>query len=399
MTVNVVVAGGGVAALETLLALRNLAHERVEVTLLAPESNFVYRPLSVAEPFGGHAKRYPLWDIARETGATLVADGLAEVRPEHHEVLCTSGRTRTYDVLVLALGARAVPVSRHAVNFGAGDTAAFGTLLADLTQGYADRVAFVAPPGTGWALPLYELAIMTARELWKLGVEGVGIWLVTHEDAPLEIFGEAGSRALGELLAPEGIEFVGSTSAVIEAGAVRLDPRGAHLEVDRVVCLPRLEGPGIGGVPCDDSGFIETDVHGRVLGLDDVFAAGDATAYPIKHGGLATQQADAVAEMIACRAGADVTPEPFRPVLRGMLLTSGRERYLAQGAGGADSTQALWWPPAKVAGRYLAPYLHGRDEREALERVQHLPHLVIEAPLPAPQLRTAVAPPTRHVEA
>lgn len=392
---NVLIAGGGIAALETLLALRSLARDRVQVALLAPESDFVYRPLSVAEPFGGHAKRYPLWEIARDTDASLVADGLAEVRPDRHEVLCTSGEVRPYDALVLATGARATPAFTHALTFGGDDAkAAFGTLLADLAQGYAHRIAFVVPPETAWALPLYELAILTARELRTLGVEDVRIWFVTHEKSPLEIFGEAGSRALGDLLAPEGIEFVGSTSADVEEGAVRLDPQGERIEVDRVVCLPRLEGLRLAGITHDEAGFIEVDPHGRVIGATDVYAAGDGTAYPVKQGGLATQQADAVAEMIAHSAGADLQPEPFKPVLRGKLLTSGRERFLAGDSAGGESdtsTNALWWPPAKVAGRYLAPYLHGRDEQDALERLQHLPHIAVEAPLPAPQLRADVS--------
>ena len=94
-----------------------------------------------------------------------------------------------------------------------------------------------------------------------------------------------------------------------------------------------------------------------------MFAAGDATAFPIKQGGLAAQQADAVAEAIAASVGADIDPQPFRPILRGVLLTGGPARYLRadiSGGAGDDSTisgEALWWPPDKIAGRYLAPYL------------------------------------------
>ena len=48
---RVLVVGGGVTALETLLALRDLAQERVAMTVLAPNSEFVYRPMTVREPF------------------------------------------------------------------------------------------------------------------------------------------------------------------------------------------------------------------------------------------------------------------------------------------------------------------------------------------------------------
>ena len=97
--------------------------------------------------------------------------------------------------------------------------------------------------------------------------------------------------------------------------------------------------------------------------LIDVYAAGDATAFPIKQGGIAAQQAVAAAQAIAADAGADVTPEPFEPVLRGLLVTGGEERYMrSELGGGAGQTssvteQALWWPPGKLAAHYLTPYL------------------------------------------
>jgi sulfide:quinone oxidoreductase len=100
-----------------------------------------------------------------------------------------------------------------------------------------------------------------------------------------------------------------------------------------------------------------------VLGVPDVYAAGDCTAYPIKQGGIACQQADAAVADIAARAGASVEPAPFTPVLRGLLLTERWARFLRRDAG-EDTTvagRALWWPPTKIAGRELAGYLEGLD--------------------------------------
>ena len=116
------------------------------------------------------------------------------------------------------------------------------------------------------------------------------------------------------------------------------------------------------GLPSDKHGFIPVDSHGRVDGVDDVYAAGDGTTFPIKQGGLATQQADAAAAHVAARAGASVDPKPFRPVLRGKLLTGGTSLYVRHeihGAGGESraSEDYLWWPPHKIVGHYLAPWL------------------------------------------
>jgi sulfide:quinone oxidoreductase len=365
---GVVIAGGGVAALECLMALRDLAGPYLRIRLVAPGDAFSYRPMQVAEPFSlGHARRYPLAELAADFGAELVTAAIVEVRADARQVVCADGSTLDYDALVLALGARAVAPFRDAVTFGQ-DSAheAMHGLLADLEHGYGKRVAFVAPPEATWMLPLYELALMVGREVWSQGIDDARFWLVTPEQRPLAIFGPPVSAAIGKLLAAAGIEFVGSSYAEPVKGALRLEPGGRTLEVDRVVALPALRGPATPGVPADAAGFIPVDIHGRVTGLDGVFAAGDVTTFPIKQGGLAAQQADAVAEAIAAELGGDLTPRPFKPVLRGLLFTGGGDRFIRTGIGGGEgdgaiASTALWWPPTKVAGLYLAPYLYARD--------------------------------------
>src|SRR6188472_1824318 len=97
---HVVIAGGGVAGLEAALALRDLAGDRVSITMLAPEKDFVFKPLSVAEPFGlGHAQRLPLKRFARDVDVELVQDGLASVSPSSHVLVTTGGDEVKYDKL------------------------------------------------------------------------------------------------------------------------------------------------------------------------------------------------------------------------------------------------------------------------------------------------------------
>ena len=203
------------AALEALIALHELAPGRHRVTLLAPEPDFVYRPMSVAEPFClGHAAHHPLTDIAREFGAELVRDSLDEVDPEARTVTTGSGETIAYDSLLIAVGARPEPVYRHAITFGAdGAPEALSGLLSDLEDGYAKRVAFVVPSTVAWSLPLYELAVMTARDVWSAGIDGVQLVFVTPEARPLEAFGAEASAMVGALLDEERIEFIDSNVA------------------------------------------------------------------------------------------------------------------------------------------------------------------------------------------
>ena len=385
---EVVVAGGGVAALELVLALNELAGDRVAVTLLAPESYFTYRPPSFGEPFAlGHTERYRLDRLADDLGARLVREGLTGVSADRHEITTTGGALMTYDALVLAVGARPFAPFRHAIAIGDQDTtSALTALVSEIGDGHVHSVAFVVPSGASWTLPLYELAIMTARHGWRIGIDDARYWFVTPEPEPLAIYGAATSLAVHQMLEPEGITVICSTFADVHRGVVFLDPRAERIEVDRIVCLPLLRGPAIRGVPADADGFVPVDAHGRVPDTPDVYAAGDATALPIKQGGLACQQADAVAELISATAGAPIEPIPFRPVLRGKLMTGGRDRYLRHrladgGRPGEVSEQPLWWPPTKVAGRYLSPYLLDRDEAEVHDAAASAPHIAVQVPL------------------
>jgi sulfide:quinone oxidoreductase len=382
---RVVIAGGGVAALETLIALHELARDRVAVTLVAPEPSFSYRPMTVAEPFAmGHAESYELARIAERFDAQLVQDVVAEVAPRERAIRTGGGEVLAYDHLVLATGARATRAHQHAITFGEDrEEEALHGLLRDAEEGYSKRIAFVVPNETTWALPLYELALMTAREAWSMGADRLEIVFVTPEDRPLAIFGGPASDTVAELLDGAGIEFVGSAYTSVQRGHLIVDPGGRRIDVDRVVSLPRLDGRRISGVPADAEGFIPVDTYGRVAGLPAVYAAGDGTAFPIKQGGLATQQADAVAESIAAAAGAPVEPKPFKPVLRGMLLTGGDDLFMRSGVAGGQgepdvARHALWWPPAKIASRYLAPFLFGRDEVATIEHLRG-DHLAVEA--------------------
>jgi sulfide:quinone oxidoreductase len=379
----VVIAGGGVAALEALLALRRLAEDRVSLELLAAEPQFWYRPLAVAEPFGqGDVHGLDLSTVADELGATLILGTLASVESELSVARTAAGAELEYDALLVATGARPLTAISGALTFrGPADTEAFGALLVEAEAGRVRRIAFAVPGAVVWPLPLYELALQTAS------VGDCEVVLVTHEEEPLGLFGREASTRVAELLEQRGVEVVtGSYADGFEDGVLALRPDGS-IETDRVVALPRLEGPWIDGLPKDATGFTPTDGHGRVPAASHVFAAGDATTFPVKQGGLAAQQADAAAESIAALAGAPVEPQLFRPVLRGLILTGDRPLFARSemarpGLPGETSTEALWWPPGKIVGRYLAPYLAERSE--AILTPQPAPDGVpVEVELPA----------------
>ena len=211
-THRVVIAGGGVAGLEALIALHRLAGDRVSTTLLAPASEYLVRALSVQEPFARPTpRRYPLARICADHAAEFVEDGLAAVDPERNRLTTAHGTEMGFDSLLVAIGARAEEAYPGAGTFrGLQDAEAMHGLIQDVEGGYTKRVAFVVPPGVTWALPLYELALMTAERAYSLNLE-VQLTIVTPEDEPLAIFGKAASESVDKILADAGITVVPNT--------------------------------------------------------------------------------------------------------------------------------------------------------------------------------------------
>ena len=369
---RVLIAGGGVAGLEALLALSKMAGDRIELTLLAPEPDFVYKPLLVEEPFAaGPAERHELAPIAEENGASLVRGSLSGVRTEEQIADLADGSELPYDALLVCVGGRFSPAFEQAVTFPGPEPLEIDQLVKQAVVTDGSRVAFVVPPRVAWPLPIYELALMTERRARELGEE-VEIVVVTPESSPLILFGTSASEAVTELLSGRGIAVEAAARVrKITDGALVLAPGDRRLDAGAVVALPDMKGPRIAGLPSDERGFIPIDEHAQVKGTADVYAAGDGTNFPIKQGGLGTQQADAAAEEIASRAGAKIEPEPFHPILRGMLLTGDEsismQKDITGGAGeGSASPDWLWWPPQKIGGRFLAAWL-GHEEPHDLE--------------------------------
>jgi sulfide:quinone oxidoreductase len=370
---QVVIAGGSVAALEAALALAELAPERTHVKVLAPDSEFAYRPLAVREPFAyGRRSTYPLRPIVQDAGGELLADRLARVDADRRVAFTQEGRELPYDSLLVATGALARPRYEHALTIDDHrlDEILHG-LIQDIEGGYVQRLAFVVPARMAWPFPVYELALMSSGRAFDMSAK-LDVTIVTPEDRPLAIFGAAVSEAVEGLLARARIETITSAYAEIPAaGEIVVNPGDRRLSVERIVALPELYGRPTRGLPVAEHGFLPVDLHARVLGVDGVYAAGDVTDFPIKFGGLAAQQADAAAESIAAEAGAPLTPELFTPVLRGMLLTDSKPLYVSARITGGHgfSSEISETPteaqPAKIAASYLAPYLRAHDAQPA----------------------------------
>lgn len=362
---RVVVAGGGVAGVEGLLALRELAGDRVSLTLLSPDDRFRLRAFAVAEPFSlGRAQEIPYTTIASDLGVKHIASAALAVSDDSREVRTADGSILPFDALLLTPGATMIDGLAHAMTWRPeAAPELFGGLLRDLEEGYVRRLAFVVPPGPTWPLPAYELALMTAREATGMGIDAE-ISVVTADQDPLAFFGREAAGVLRAELDDAGIRLVtGIVAHVGKRPTLHLapEPAGDAIAVDRIVAMPVLRGPEIAGVACDDNGFIRTGPHGLVDGCTRTWAAGDGIASPLKLGGLAARQAGRAAHDIAIAAGIDVPRVEADDdlVLHAVLMTGEAPAALDGGALEPAAGAPRWWPARKVASRYLEEYLAG----------------------------------------
>ncbi|HEX6457023.1 MAG TPA: FAD-dependent oxidoreductase [Solirubrobacterales bacterium] len=364
---KVLIVGGGVGALEAALAVRDLAGDKAQVEICAGRGDFVYRPFAVGEPYGAsRVLRYDLERLSESFGAEFRLENVGWIDTALRCAHTHDGNEIPYDYLIVACGSRLLWSVPGATTFwGVADEGEIQEVVGRLREGRLRRLVFTLPGGNGWALPAYELALLAATELKRSAVTGTRLTIVTPEDAPLQVFGRRASEQVAELLAENEIETITGTHPVkYENGALSVVP-GGDLEADAVVCLPRLEGRRIEGLPYDPAGFIPVDDHARIVGLADAFAVGDVTNFPVKQGGIATQQADVAAEAIAADLGCEVEAKPLDPVLRGVLWTGAKPRYLFGWLGGGHGETSVAserppWPidnPSKLIGRYLTPFL------------------------------------------
>jgi sulfide:quinone oxidoreductase len=370
---RVVIVGAGVGAIEAALAIRALAGPIPAIDVVSPTDTFVYRPLTVTEPFGSApSAELPLSDLSASHDVRHVRSTVAAVHPDDHAVELEGGDRVAYDALLVAVGAKPRGWLDGAVAFrGRADVGAIKDVLAGIREGRIDDLAFASPPGPSWTLPLYELALLTAAWIADEGITHINLSLATKEAEPLAAFGPAAASTVRDLLGDRGVRLHHHQATRFAGGLLEIDHEPA-IRADAVVTMAELTGNPLPGLPQDDAGFIPTDELAAVTGVADIWAVGDATNYPVKQGGLAAQQADTAATAIAAKLGVPVTPVPQDPIMRGLLLTGVTSAYLRGDATSSDAGfHPLWWPPTKLAGRYLAPYLADHHQIDPAKQELH----------------------------
>ena len=357
---SVVIAGAGVAGLEILMALRELAGDRVRLTLVAPDDEFVFRPLAADDSHSvGRMRRAALGDAAEHAAAHFVPSTIEAVDPHGRIVTVTEHHPIEYDALVLAVGAEPMPIVPHALTWDdRSDAELLGGLLRDIDEGYVRRVAVVIPTGPGWPLRGYELALIIARQAQDAAGHVAEVTIVAPEPPPLSVLGSEVVDVVSNELQRAGITVRPAAHVDVERGrtaVLALQPSGERIDVDRVVALPTLKGRRIAGVDADPDGFLAVDERCRVRGVDGLWAAGDATDFPLKSGGFAVEQGDVVACDIAAFAGAAVECSGFDPLRRKDLAGMPAGRFLTKWLAAGDD--ALMTHIPTEAGIAVLTYL------------------------------------------
>ena len=145
---RVVIVGGGIAGVEGLLGLHELAGDRVDLTLISPEPGLTYKPLLVEELFfSTPAPRHDLAELCDQLGARFVHQAVIGLHAAEKFVALADGSELAYDLLVICVGACCRPAYTNAITFPSPEPRLRVEDLIGAAGDATGRIAFVVPPG------------------------------------------------------------------------------------------------------------------------------------------------------------------------------------------------------------------------------------------------------------
>jgi sulfide:quinone oxidoreductase len=301
---HVLILGGGTGGTITANRLRRMLSSSIDITVIDSSDAHVYQPGLLFIPFGladaGELVR-PLGQQLHR-GIAYIQATVDCVDTARRQVRLAGGRTATYDVLVIATGARLMPEETEGLDgpgwekniftfYSMDGARALAPALAEFTGGNL-VVNVVDMPIKCPVAPLEFcfLADWFFREKGRR--DDVGLTLVTPLDGAFTK--PVASRRLGELLESKGIKVVTefNTGSVDRDAGKLTSYDGREVSFDLAVVVPLHGGaafvgrsPGLG----DELGFIPTDQHtlqSRIA--PEIFAIGDAAGLPVSKAGSVT---------------------------------------------------------------------------------------------------------------
>lgn len=360
---KILIVGGGVAALEACLALRWDRSCDAEVTLLTASRNFTFRALSVLEPFGlSAAPQFAIAEVISDCVSEIVYDELSSIDVDAREATTASGSKLKFDVAIVATGGSPHSKLDSAIIVGApGWMGRMSIVVAQVDAGLVARIVFVMPEGASWVLPLYELAMFTADRA-RGRLRDIDVELIIPDANPLAEFGEQASARVVDLLIESGVRLARNCRVVEYVDDVLTTDDGRTVNTGFVVALPEIRGNRIDGLEHDREGFLPVDGYGLVSGTDCIYAAGDITDFRIKHGGIASQQANIAVQAIVEGHGGDADDRASKFKLEGMLLSPHEPTFMHSVVGEHDTSLDALQPESfeRITGKIFSKHLTAR---------------------------------------
>jgi selenide, water dikinase len=317
----------------------------VRLTLITREVHTPYSgmlPGLIAGHYGFDDAHIDTGPLARFAGARLYQDEAVDIDLAGRRVICRSRPPVPYDLLSLNIGSTpntaGVPgASEHAIPVKPidGFLRRFEALQARVLARKGRSAVALVGAGAGGVELLLSVEHRLRQAVRQAGFDAGGLSFVLVSDVPniLPSFPAAFRARFHAILAARGIAVVtGAPVTAVEAGRLILAGYGP-LAADEILWTTQAAPArwlAKAGLPLDARGFLRVDETLRVVGHDDVFAAGDTIAFSgrelPKSGVYAVRSGPPLADNIR-RTLAGRSLRRFRPQREALYLVSTGERY------------------------------------------------------------------------
>jgi len=229
--------------------------------------------------------------LARFAGARLYQDQVTDIDHANKRVICAGRPPVPYDILSLNTGSTPntenVPGAReHAIPVKPidGFLERFEALKARVIANRGRARIVLVGAGAGGVELLLSVDRRLRHEVAAAGLpaDGLSFCLISGDTDILPTFPDRFRDRFRAVLAERGITVIAGTRVTrVEAGRLLLDGE-VPVEADEILWTTQAAPArwlAKTGLPLDDSGFLQVDETLRVIGHDDIFAAGDTIAF------------------------------------------------------------------------------------------------------------------------